>query len=233
MYVAMDELVGETRSRLDDDTALFVMSDHGFKPFRRAVDLNRWLLENRYLYLKQGATSSDRAYLADVDWQKTRAFALGLAGIFVNEAGREVDGIVAAGREKEELVAEIASALTGLRDDEQKETAIHEAVPKSEAYTGPYVAQAPDIIIGYSVGYRVSWLSAVGKTGDQVFADNTKAWSGDHCIHPDLVPGVLFSNWKLDQKDAQIIDLAPTALELLGMGKPAYMDGKSLLCNGT
>lgn len=232
MYVSMDELVGKTVAKIDDETALFVMSDHGFKPFRRGVDLNRWLLENGYLRLKEGATSSPGAYMADVDWKNTRAYALGLSGIFINEKGREAQGTVAPGEEKEQLIAELAKSLTGLRDQQQNETAIHEAVPRDNVYTGPYVEHAPDIIIGYNVGYRVSWISAVGKTGENVFSDNTKAWSGDHCIHPALVPGILFSNWKLNGDNAQITDLAPTALDLLGLKTPTYMDGKSLLSNG-
>ena len=62
------------------------------------------------------------------------------------------------------------------------------------------------------------------------FANNDKAWSGDHCIHPDLVPGVLFTSIVLDQeKPARIVDIAPTTLELLGVDRPAYMDGHSLL----
>jgi predicted AlkP superfamily phosphohydrolase/phosphomutase len=229
MYISMDGLVGKTLERIDDETALFVMSDHGFKPFRRGVDLNRWLLENGYLSLKEGATSSAGVYMADVDWQKTRAYAIGLAGIFINEQGREAEGTVAPGQQKEQLIAELVDKLTGLQDEQQQETAIHEAVARDSVYKGPYVENAPDIIIGYNVGYRVSWQSAVGKTGEDVFADNTKAWSGDHCIHPDLVPGILFSNWDLNGNDAQITDLAPTVLDLLGLDTPSYMDGKSLL----
>ena len=232
MYVVMDELVGKTLARIDDDTALFVMSDHGFKPFRRGVDLNRWLLDKGYPSLKDGATSSPRAYLVDVDWQNTQAYALGLSGIFINEKGREAQGTVAPGQQKEQLIAELVDSLTGLRDEQLHETAIHEAVARDNVYTGPYVENAPDIIIGYNVGYRVSWLSAVGQMGEDVFSDNTKPWSGDHCIHPALVPGVLFSNWKLNGNDAHITDLAPTTLELLGLDTPSYMDGTSLLCNG-
>jgi hypothetical protein len=93
------------------------------------------------------------------------------------------------------------------------------------------VDAAPDLILGYHVGYRVSWDAAVGKCGPQVFSDNMHAWSGDHCIHPDLVPGVLFSNLRLDGSQPHITDLGPTTLELLGVKTPAYMDGKSLLCS--
>ncbi|MEE9601988.1 MAG: alkaline phosphatase family protein, partial [Thermoguttaceae bacterium] len=229
MYVRMDRLVGQTIDKLDDDSALLVMSDHGFNSFHRGVDLNAWLLEQGYLALKDGARESGRQYLGDVDWSRTRAYALGLAGFFVNQKGREAQGIVAAGAETKALVAEIVSKLTGLCDSKNGTVAVHEAIPRAEAYRGPYVETAPDIIVGYNKGYRVSWDSAVGKTGGEIFLDNTKAWSGDHCIHPDLVPGVLFTNLKLNDGEANIVDIAPTTLNLLGVETPAYMDGRSLL----
>ncbi len=229
LYVRMDKLVGETVKRLDDDSALFVMSDHGFKPFRRGVDLNAWLRDNGYLRLKDDAAASDRTYLAEVDWQRTRAYAIGLAGIYLNLKGRESKGIVEDGDEAKRLADEISSKLTGLRDGDGDKVAVHEAVPARKAYRGPYVGSAPDVIVGYGVDYRVSWDAAVGKTGATVFSDNTKAWSGDHCIHPRLVPGVLFTTLKLKEGEADITDIAPTTLELMGVKTPAYMDGQSLL----
>jgi predicted AlkP superfamily phosphohydrolase/phosphomutase len=126
----------------------------------------------------------------------------------------------------------LCDALSGLSDSTggQCAVAIHEAVPRERVYHGPYVDAAPDVIVGYNVGYRVSWDAAVGKCGPSVFSDNTKAWSGDHCIHPSLVPGVLFSSYRLNAAEAEIVDLGPTVLELLGVDTPAYMDGKSLVC---
>ena len=103
-------------------------------------------------------------------------------------------------------------------------------MPRETIYSGPYVETAPDIILGYNVGYRVSWDAVIGKCGSVVFSDNTKAWSGDHCIHPELVPGVLFCNRKISAEDPSIVDLAPTTLDIFGVKTPPYMDGKSLLC---
>jgi predicted AlkP superfamily phosphohydrolase/phosphomutase len=229
MYQKMDDLVGRTIEEVGPHDALFVMSDHGFKSFRRGVDLNAWLRDNGYLKLKDGAQTSDTVYLADVDWSGTRAFAIGLAGIFVNQQGREAQGIVADGEEKRQLLGELSTKLSGLRDEAKGEEAIHEAVCSTDIYSGPYVDSAPDLIVGYNVGYRVSWDAAVGKCGPHAFSDNTKAWSGDHCIHPRLVPGILFSNLQLRDGPASIVDMAPTTLDLLGVDKPSYMDGKSLL----
>lgn len=229
MYKRMDGLVGRVMQKLDRKTALFVMSDHGFKPFRRGVDLNAWLRDNGYLVLKNGARTTEHAYLADIDWAKTRAYAVGLAGLFINQRGREEQGIVAPGEETRTLVREICGKLTGVRDDARNEVGVREAVPNTAVYRGPYTENAPDIIVGYNVGYRVAWDAAIGKCGEAIFSDNTKAWSGDHCVHPELVPGVLFSNRKLGQAKANIIDLGPTILELFGLKKPDYMDGASLL----
>jgi len=229
MYRRMDDLVGRTMAAIADKTVVLVMSDHGFKPFRRGVDLNAWLREQGYLRLKPNAPVPSGAYLADVDWANTKAYALGLAGIYLNLKGREGDGIVEQ-EDGEALAKELCERLTGLTDAHTGDVAIHEAIPRRTVYSGPYVDAAPDIIIGYNVGYRVSWDSVIGKCGPVVFCDNTKAWSGDHCIHPALVPGILAANRRLETKNAEIIDIAPTVLELLGVDKPGYMDGKSLLC---
>jgi predicted AlkP superfamily phosphohydrolase/phosphomutase len=229
MYRRMDDLVGRTLEAIDDDTVLFVMSDHGFKPFRRCVDLNAWLLENGYLALRDGAERPGRTYLADVDWSATRAYALGLAGIFLNVSGREGRGVVPP-EEAGTLAREICERLTGLADPATGEPAIREAVTREAVYRGPYRDEAPDVVVGYAVGYRVSWDSVIGKCGAEVLSDNTKAWSGDHCVHPSLVPGILFCNRPLATDAARIIDVAPTTLDIFGVPVPAYMDGVSLLC---
>jgi predicted AlkP superfamily phosphohydrolase/phosphomutase len=193
------------------------------------VDLNAWLLENGYLKLKNDARSTDAAYLADVNWSATRAFAIGLAGVFLNVRGREAQGVVAPGAEARALAEELCRKLTGLRDEARGQVAIHQAVRREDVYRGPYVDAAPDVIVGYNVGYRVSWDAANGKCSPAVFSDNMKAWSGDHCIHPELAPGVLFSNLPLRSEGARIVDLAPTVCELLGVKPPEYFDGRSLL----
>jgi hypothetical protein len=87
---------------------------------------------------------------------------------------------------------------------------------------------APDIILGYNRGYRVSWEAAIGQPTDRVFHDNVKAWSGDHCIDPSLVPGVLFCNRKINSPQPRLMDIGPTVLDMFGVAVPAVMDGRPL-----
>jgi predicted AlkP superfamily phosphohydrolase/phosphomutase len=93
-------------------------------------------------------------------------------------------------------------------------------------YAGPYVDNAPDLIVGYGDGFRASWDSVMGKVTNQIFEDNLKAWSGDHCIDPRLVPGVLFCNHKISDEKPALVDVAPTVLKLFGLALPGHLDGK-------
>ena len=237
MYRRMDELAGKTLAFVDDQTALFVLSDHGFCAFRRGVNLNAWLRDNGYLHLEDGARESG-SFFHGVDWGRTRAYALGLGGMYLNIKGREAQGIVERGAEARRLKTEIIERLAALREPDGT-VPIRTVYATSALYRGPYVDAAPDFIVGYNEGYRASWEGAVGKVSAEVLEDNPKAWSGDHCVDPVLVPGVLFSNLKFateprGTEDAGasgpgIEDLAPTALSLFGIAVPAWMDGKPLL----
>ncbi|MFG0319225.1 MAG: alkaline phosphatase family protein, partial [Planctomycetota bacterium JB042] len=227
LYVRMDGLLKKTLAKCGEKTLLMVISDHGFKNFRRGVNLNSWLMKEGYLHLKEGATKS-REWFQDVDWSKTKAFALGLTGMYLNLKGREAKGIVEPGEEEKALKAEIREKLLTLFDDKDQKKAVREIFDTKQHMKGPYVSNAPDLLIGYEIGYRASWDCATGKVDDVVIEDNTKSWSGDHCIDPRLVPGVLFSNCPIDTEEARIMDLAPTILKLFGIDPPAHMDGKSL-----
>jgi predicted AlkP superfamily phosphohydrolase/phosphomutase len=227
LYCRADGLVGKTMKYIDKQTALVVLSDHGFTSFERGVNLNAWLLQNGYLTLKENAQGRD--YLKDVDWDRTKAYTFGLAGIYINQKGRESKGVVESGAQSTALKDELARKLSGLRDEQLNRLGIRKAWTSNSLYTGPYLNAAPDIIVGYADGYRASWGAAVGRVTSEVFENNEKAWSGDHCVDPHLVPGVLLSNLKIDADDPGIEDMAPTALHLFGITPPPHMEGKSVL----
>ncbi|MBL0162023.1 MAG: alkaline phosphatase family protein [Bryobacterales bacterium] len=225
LYRRMDALVGRTMQHVDSSTALFVLSDHGFRSFRRGVNLNAWLRDNGYLVMKDGPDGA-AGYLRGIDWSRTRAYTFGLAGLYLNLKGRESQGLVQPGPEAAALRQELIEKLTGLPDPQTGETAIRAMYATGELYRGPYLDAAPDLIVGFEDGYRSSWDAALGKTSREVFTDNPKAWSGDHCIDPLLVPGILFSNRPIESLDPGIEDMAPTALALFGVDQPAWMEGR-------
>jgi predicted AlkP superfamily phosphohydrolase/phosphomutase len=228
LYVRMDGLVGRTMEKCrQKGTLLLVVSDHGFNSFRYGVDLNRWLEENGFLALKNGSRTDK--YLSAVDWSKTRAYALGLGGIYLNIKGREAQGIVQPGDEAGSLCDQIKQQLSGLADPHrQNQPAIKQVYKTSEIYQGPYKVNAPDLLVGLNSGYRVSWENAVGQVTDRIFHDNKKAWSGDHCVDPSVVPGVLFCNRPVETPEPRLMDVGPTVLDLFGVDVPKYMDGKPL-----
>ena len=225
MYDRMDELIGRVQKEVKDNDYLFVISDHGFCDFSRGVNLNAWLRENGYLTVKEAAGSAGE-YFDGVDWSKTKAYAFGLTGIYINQAGRESKGIVPPS-ETAALRQEIIRKLTGLQDPDRKCQAVFKVHDCHQEYSGPYVSNGPDVIVGYEKGYRASWENAVGRCDGPVFRDNDRPWSGDHCVDPALVPGMLLCNRPLTQNLApSIMDFAPTILTLFGVPMPAYYDGK-------
>ncbi len=226
-YEQADALVGRVAAGVTERDVLIVMSDHGFTAFRRGVNMNAWLRDNGYLSLKSGATGEGE-WLRDVDWERTRAYAIGLGGIYLNVRGREAHGIV-GGDEMAALKQELTERLTGLRDDAVGEVAISRVYDSVATNPGPYADVGPDLTVGYAPGYRVSWDGAQGKVAGPAIEDNTRRWSGDHCVDPAEVPGVLFCNRRLDSSGARISDIAPTVLSLFGVRAPGYMEGRSLL----
>ena len=230
IYEKADQLVGKISHLIDDpDTALMVISDHGFTNFRRGININAWLRDNGYLYLKEEGARTGGEWFEGVDWTRTRAFALGLTGIFINRAGREKSGIVAEGRDYWELVREIAGKLEGLIDPKTGEGCVRSVSISQEFFDGPYRFDAPDLLMGWEGGYRNSWECAVGQVTEEIFDDNTRSWSGDHCVDPDLVPGVLLCNRPLIEEKPRLIDIPATVMKLFGQEIPSYMQGKMIL----
>ena len=228
-YGEMDAMLGAALQAADAETTVLVVSDHGFAPFHRSFSLNTWLVENGYLVLRAGAQPGPgRDIFKDADWSKTRAYGLGLNGLYVNLRGREKNGIVNPGAESDALQLEIAAKLEAVRDPNDKQQVITRVDRASEAYSGPAAAQAPDIIVGYNRGFRVGWDSVLGGIPAKVLEDNTEPWSGDHCMDYTKVPGVVLSNRKIEATQPALTDIAPTILAEFGIARPAAMHGHSI-----
>jgi len=231
MYKALDRIVDRvTRYYLEEDTALVVLSDHGFTSFRWGVNLNTWLKKQGYLAVKSGGVrppSMGEPFPA-VDWSRTRAFAFGLGQIRINvkRGKRESRGIVAP-EAYAALVREIADKLMQLKHEGK--TVVHRVDVRDRAYSGPHLHRAPDILPGFVRGYRVSGATVYGGVPPRIFEPNESNWSGDHCsVSPDLVPGILVTSLKLGATRASGVDIAPTILSLLGVKYSGGFDGKAL-----
>lgn len=194
VYAEADRIVGETRAAMDPGDRLVILSDHGFTNYRRSAQVNRWLLEQGYLALKPGRSESGPLF-ADIDWSRTRAYAMGLNGLHVNLAGREAQGIVPEG-ERAALLEELARKLPEWIDPDTGERVVLRATPGTGTYAGDHADEAPDLVIGFNHGYRASWQTSLGGVPPVLLEDNRQPWSGDHCVAPELVPGVLLTSFR-------------------------------------
>ena len=225
-YEQIDQVLGEVMRKLDDRTTLLVLSDHGFAPYNRSFNLNTWLLHHGYVRLKQGSNSNEA--FGNVDWSRTKAYGLGLNGLYLNLRGRERDGIVEPGTQADVLLNEITEKLLAARDPADGGVAITRVDRASAVYQGPYSDQGPDLVVGYNRGYRAGWQTILGNFPAEEFENNTNPWSGDHCMDYTLVPGVLLSNRAIEAAAPALTDVAPTIFAQFGIPKPDGMMGHSV-----
>jgi predicted AlkP superfamily phosphohydrolase/phosphomutase len=240
-YQQMDAIVGQTMAKMPAGTVLFVVSDHGFASFRRGMNYNTWLAKNGFMTLTGEDTRRKNLedlfdqgdFFVNVDWSKTRAYALGLGQIYINQRGREAKGIVAPGAEYAQVAAAIKSGLEAYVDPDTGEHPVAHVFTRDEAYGTYDPLLIPDLIPSNSEGYRVGWQDSLGGIAKAVVEPNTRIWSGDHCsVYPPLVEGVLFANVKLAPGEAYMGDVMPTLLDLFGVRSPVRLDGRSRLLGG-
>lgn len=228
-YRRCDEVVGRALEAAGD-ALVIVLSDHGFTSFQRGVHLNAWLRANGFLTLKPGVEPGHEAgeFFRQVDWSRTRAYALGLGSVYLNLRGREAQGILSAD-EAARTAGEIVTGLTGLVDPARGRAAVATVKRREQIYHGPWADESPDLVVCCTEGYRASWTTALGGVPAELFEDNVKRWGGDHIVDPTLVPGVLFMSRPFRGEGASLLDLAPTVLTALGTAPGAAMEGASLL----
>lgn len=206
IYMEADRILGETMARMGPDDRLIVLSDHGFAPFRWAVNLNRWLTDEGLLVLKDNANTSGVGF-AGVDWSRSKAYAIGLNSVFINRAGREAQGIVEEA-EAEQIKQSIMRELPTLIDKNNGLNIVSEVFDGAKLFPGNANGDAPDLIIGYHAGYRASWQTTLGGVPSKLVEVNARKWSGDHCMDPSAVPGVLFTSFHPDKPLREIVDIA-------------------------
>ena len=199
------------------------MSDHGFANFGQQFNLNSWLRAVGYL-----GPPECTSIMNDVDWSQTVAYGLGINGLYLNMKGRERDGIVEPGEEREALLTELIERLEAVTDA-NGQSVIRGVYRSDKIYRATRPRLAPDLIVGYRRGYRASWATTLGELTDEILLDNDLAWSADHCADALEVPGVLFCNRHLAGRSPSLVDLAPSILAEFGLPTPPQMVGKNVL----
>ncbi len=222
VYRKLDNVVGDIIRRYGDKATVIIMSDHGLTRIKSQFNLNTWLRDNGYVQ-----SADAKSILYDVDWSRTRAYGLGINSLYLNLRGRERDGIVEPGREREELTEELIARLEAVRDIDGRRV-IRKVHRADKAYSGSATRLAPDLIVGYVRGYRASWATCLGDMTGKVLLDNDSAWSADHCADVSEVPGVIFSNRPIKAGAPSLIDVAPSILTEFGLGIPSSMEGRNI-----
>lgn len=222
-YICADRMLGRTLDRFPD-ASLLLISDHGFETFSRGFNLNTWLADNGYTTM---LVPNRRSLPLNFDFSKTRAYGLGINGLYVNLKGREQDGIVDPA-DKQALLDEISRKLLAVVDPETGRKVIAEVYQSDRVYEGPYVDIAPDLQVGYARGYRGSWSTILGEFPKAIIEDNLDAWGADHCIATDLVPGIILANRPITAETPGLIDLAPTVLSLFDLAPPPELEGQDV-----
>jgi predicted AlkP superfamily phosphohydrolase/phosphomutase len=237
VYRRADAFVGEVMDRVDPGTPILVVSDHGFHSWRKAVNLNTWLVQNGYMTL-QGQRPADKklddlfgggTFWENVDWTRTRAYAMGIGQIYFNLRGRESQGIVSPGAEARQLADELTGKLLTMKDPDDGAPIIRSVYKRDDIYSGEFLNNASELQVGMHEGYRVSWQTTLGGSPEGLVYPNMKKWSADHGGYDyATTAGVLIANRRLTTSTPTIMDLAPTVLKYFGVPVPAEIDGKAV-----
>jgi len=237
VYRRCDDFVGEVMAKVDQSTPIVIVSDHGFHSFRQSVNLNTWLVQEGFMAI-QGQTPGEKklqdlfgggTFWENVDWSRTRAYAMGLGQVYLNLKGREGHGIVSSGAEAKQVENDLAARLLTMTDPNTNQRMVDAVYKRDEVYSGPFFENASELQVGLADGYRVSWQSTLGGSPPGIVYPNMKKWSGDHgSFDYKQTSGVLISSRQVDASRAQIIDIAPTVLKFFGVPIPSEIDGKPL-----
>ena len=188
----LDALVGNVLERFPvaagGERRLVILSDHGFHRWDYVVHLNRWLIDHGYMT----STSVGSGDLKKVDWRQTQAYGVGLNSLYLNLEGREGEGVVPADRRRD-LSERIRSELLRWVGPDGRPV-IQSVWHNEQVFIGALAEYGPDLVVGYSPGYRASPETGLGAWKSSAVEANQSHWGADHCFDPRSVPGVLFVN---------------------------------------
>jgi len=215
--------------------------------------LRKKIVRGSYTLLRNALSSGQKSFLAyklpalrkrfetaftsfsQIDWTRTKAYCSEVLAsppsIWINLKGVKPFGIVEQG-EYASLLEFIRSKLRELKDPRTNEPVIKRIFRRDEIFHGPFSNEAADLILDW-------WEESEFSTSPSFPEDTARPaveicerkpskgseWGGTH-----RRDGILIAQGKPFKKSteihgAQLIDLAPTLLYLLGQPVPEDMDG--------
>ncbi len=213
-YQRVDELVGRTVERLDEEqTTLALVSDHGFCTLEKEVYTNHWLEQEGWL------TLDGEPKLTSITGD-TRAFSLIPGRFYINDTSRYPRGSVTPDQ-YESVCDELTAALLEMRDPTTDRKIIRRVLKKEDIWQGPYLDKAPDLVAdpheGFDLKGNLGKPSMTAKeylNGMHTFDDAFLYIGGQD------MPG---------HNEGWIGDLYPTVLKLLGVELPEGLHSKPLV----
>jgi predicted AlkP superfamily phosphohydrolase/phosphomutase len=224
-YKFLDARIGRLLEKAGGDTVVLVVSDHGAKRMKGAFCVNEWLIDKGWLAVKDRPAKPTSLDDLAIDWDRTRAWAWGgyYARVFLNVEGREPRGIVPA-EDYEKVRDDLMSELLGVRGPAGESWATKVIKPQEfyEQLEGEY----PDLMVYFDDLY---WRSA-GTLGYGTMYLPENDTGPDDAVH--ALEGIYIlrdpAGGPTGRRDAGILDVAPTVLDVLGLAVPSEMKGRDL-----
>ena len=228
-YTYIDRKIGTWLEKLGPDTAVLVVSDHGAKRMDGGICLNEWLWRNGYLAFKQDPEPGKIVRFEDleVDWERTVAWGSGgyYGRVFLNVRDREPQGTIEPSA-YESVRRELAAKLTAIPDEQGRDIGTRVFFPE-EIYQ-EVNGVAPDMIVYFG---DLFWraVGTVGYGSTYTYDNDT---GPDDCNHAQNGMFILHDPRRPDERGqvlgAQLMDIAPTLLELMDVPVPEEMQGRPL-----
>jgi predicted AlkP superfamily phosphohydrolase/phosphomutase len=224
----LDKQIGEVRDALDESTVFLILSDHSTQRLEGKINLNEWLIQEGYMYLREYPSEPTAIEMLNVEWSKTKAWAMGTSGqVYINLKGRESDGTVDPS-EYEKLLDELIGKLKEV-PDEKGNLLKTRLFKRHEIYSGPFADYAPDLFVFFDEGrWKTTDLVGFGSRNlysldpSQTKEDGAEGMDGYFCLAGPGIPR------KGEYVGASLLDMAPTVLDVMDLEIPSEMEGVSL-----
>ena len=226
-YKLCDENIGEILSLVDKNTSIIITGDYGIQRSDGRINVNEWLIQEGYMTLRSQPTQSISLLQADIDWNRTRAWATGCFGqVYLNVKGREPQGIVDP-YEYDKVLDELGDKIKNITSEDSEKLDI-KVIRRKDIHPGEYSRFGPDLFICFE-NYHWNTNDHIGFNSiysNETHEDPDNVSHAPYSFFAITGPGVRTTG---KVSNADLLDIAPTLLHLLGLPVPADMEGEVLI----